>query len=390
MPLDVNIDDTNTTLITYQGGWELLVGSTRQWNGTVHSTLQPGASATFQFRGYQVWVWGTIPAGVGSNLVDFSIDGSTPNVTSRASNGSAVYNEPYYASPTLRDTYHTIVVTNRGSNANGNTEFLLDRFEFTSSDDVPLFSPSGTSSIPAATAPATSSGASGSASTPTGGSKTPIGAIVGPVIGVLAAAVVILAYLLWRRRRTGASNDTDDEKKASTRRFFSSRRPQLALTPFQIDETPATASQGPTDLSSSLSDNATSNAGTREPPSEKSGYRNLNLEGFRSPSTDSAHPTSAIGASPRPMASSTTLVTTSSNPPSHTTGPFSPLSPNNDTASSMYTPHTTSQRLEAFSTLQPMSEVPSSTEEDFDHPPPSYWNDAQEATGAEQRPNLSN
>ena len=46
-----NIDDFNTTLIQYSGSWEGLNGSTRQWDGTAHSTGQAGATATFQFRG---------------------------------------------------------------------------------------------------------------------------------------------------------------------------------------------------------------------------------------------------------------------------------------------------------------------------------------------------
>lgn len=45
------IDDSNTTLIQYQGTWQALNSSTRQWDGTVHTTGQAGASATFQFRG---------------------------------------------------------------------------------------------------------------------------------------------------------------------------------------------------------------------------------------------------------------------------------------------------------------------------------------------------
>ncbi|KAF8894222.1 hypothetical protein CPB84DRAFT_1305546 [Gymnopilus junonius] len=182
--MDVNIDDTNTTLIQYVGNWDVLNGSTRQWNGTVHSTLDPNATATFQFRGYQVWVWGTTPAGEGSNLVSFTLDGGTPNITSRTSNVSAVYNERYYSSPILPDTYHTLVVTNKGSDASGNTQFMLDRFEFTSSDAIPQFAPPGTSSTSSTSIPTVTVASSGSVRS-SGGSKTPVGGIVGGVIGGL-------------------------------------------------------------------------------------------------------------------------------------------------------------------------------------------------------------
>lgn len=174
-------------------------------------------TTNYHFKGYQVWVWGTIPAGVGSNLVDFSIDGGTPNVTSRTSNGSAVYNEQYYASPLLRETYHTIVVTNRGSNANGNTEFQLDRFQFETSDDTPLFTPSGVSATPTSLPSSSATGSSGGA-TLSGGSKTPIGAITGAVIGALTLIIMILVYLLWRRRKRDGEDSSNNEKTSTTSR----------------------------------------------------------------------------------------------------------------------------------------------------------------------------
>ena len=162
-------------------------------------------------------MWGTIPAGAGSNSVDFSIDGGTPNITSRTSNGSAVFDEQYYASPLLRETYHTIVVTNRGSNANGNTEFLLDRFEFETSDDVPSFAPSGVSVTPSSLPSSSATGSSGAAAS-SGGSKPPIGAIAGAVIGSLALIIVILVYLLWGRRKRHGEDSSNHEKTSKTGR----------------------------------------------------------------------------------------------------------------------------------------------------------------------------
>ena len=94
----------------------------------------------FNGVGYQVWVWGTIPAGTGINSIDVSVDGGTASTINRTSNGTVVYNELYFVSPLLRDAYHTIVVTNQGSNANGNSEFMLDRFLFETGDEVPVFS----------------------------------------------------------------------------------------------------------------------------------------------------------------------------------------------------------------------------------------------------------
>jgi hypothetical protein len=101
----------------------------------------------FNGVGYQVWVWGTIPAGTGINSVDVSVDGGTASTINRTSNGTVVYNELYFVSPLLRDASHTIVVTNQGSNVNGNSEFMLDRFLFVTGDEVPVFpTTAGTSS----------------------------------------------------------------------------------------------------------------------------------------------------------------------------------------------------------------------------------------------------
>jgi hypothetical protein len=95
-----------------------------------------------------VWVRGTIPAGSGSNVtITVTVDGNTSSPISRASNGSAVYDEVYFASSLLRDTDHTIVVTNQGSVTNGNLEFMLDRFEFQTEDEVPSFAPFPSASL---------------------------------------------------------------------------------------------------------------------------------------------------------------------------------------------------------------------------------------------------
>ncbi|KIM39474.1 hypothetical protein M413DRAFT_191748 [Hebeloma cylindrosporum] len=322
MPIQPSIDDTNTTLITYEGTWEELTGSTRQWEASVHSTITPGSSATFKFRGYQVWVWGTIPAGVGSNLVDFSIDGSTPNVTSRTSNGSAVYNEQYYASPLLRETYHTIVVTNRGSNANGNTEFLLDRFEFESSDTVPLFTPSGVIATPTSTPSSTATGSNGG--TTSSGSKTPVGAITGAVIGALALIIIVLLYLLWRRRKGRGEDSSDTEKKSTMGRKFFPRRTTLVPTPFPLDESvsvsaPSQSTADPVPVPSEPGGGSVGLQPRTASPvmTEKAGYRNFHPESPPSSGTNNAYTDASERESP--LAASTTTLGTGSNsqfPPS--------------------------------------------------------------------------
>jgi len=179
---------------------------------TLYSPLVHGKSA-----GYQVWMWGTNPAGTGSNLLDIAIDGGAATSISQTSNGSAVYNVLYYTSTIMTDSLHQITVTNRGSTENGHTEFLLDRFEFETAANIVVYpTTSSFSTSAASTSPNPSSTLSSSSpSQPT--SKSHTGAIAGSVIGVLVLLALALAYLLWRRRKRSKSTTegSDEERRLS-------------------------------------------------------------------------------------------------------------------------------------------------------------------------------
>ncbi|KAF9522352.1 hypothetical protein CPB83DRAFT_899709 [Crepidotus variabilis] len=231
MPQRPSIDDTNTTLIQYTGDWQYLEGSTRQWQGGVHATGQEGATATFSFHGYQVWVRGTVPAGSGSNLIDVTLDGNTTS-TSRLSNVSAVYDEIYYTSAVLPNTFHTIIITNRGSEQNGHTEFLFDRLEFDTDDEVPMFAPPSSSTL-AGQSTASSSGQWPTASSPQTfqAKKAPVGGIVGGVIGALAVCIgAILLFVFLRKRRT--RNQTQGRQPGP-----STTQETTLITPYSIIST---------------------------------------------------------------------------------------------------------------------------------------------------------
>ncbi|PPQ80715.1 hypothetical protein CVT25_001835 [Psilocybe cyanescens] len=371
MPQRVSIDDADEEHISYQGTWELVIGSSRQCEMSVHSTLTPGSSATFNFKGYQVWVWGTIPSGVGSNLIDVSIDGGAPTSVTRTSNGSAVYNEPYFSSDLLRNGYHQIVVTGRGSADSGNSEFLLDRFEFQTDDETPSFtSSSSSSSTSASTTAGTSSTASATNSTSSGTTgiassgdkKTSAGPIVGAVIGALALIALLLGYLLWRRRkRSGDQTSGLDREGDPTRRNDNPGHP-FAPDPFPLEgKPPSRAAPDPT-LSVII---GTSQVSTQhqERISEKSTYQSSQpRSSLYSPMSAAAPSSQALV--PVRMASSLTLATSSSNNLSR-----NPLSPNDG---SLCHSSPTSRRPDSFVPLQAMTEIIPTPSEGFDHPPPSY------------------
>ena len=54
---NIVVDDTDASL-TYSGQWNLIAGgSSRQWNSTVHSTFQYGATVSFVFRGISLSIF---------------------------------------------------------------------------------------------------------------------------------------------------------------------------------------------------------------------------------------------------------------------------------------------------------------------------------------------
>ena len=50
-----SLEDDNGGHIAYSSGWVLKRGSTRQWDGAVHSTDTIGATATIRFIGALSW-----------------------------------------------------------------------------------------------------------------------------------------------------------------------------------------------------------------------------------------------------------------------------------------------------------------------------------------------
>lgn len=158
--------------------------------------------------GFKLMVWGTIAAGVGNNSVQLTIDGGSPNITSQASNGSAIFNVVYFETPLLTETYHTAVITNLGSAVNGSSEFELDRFSFMTSDVTPLFVPP-TAQTPSQTPSLAVPSATASASFAKSSSKSPLAAIAGAVIGILVLVIILLLFFIWRRRKPeGATGGT--------------------------------------------------------------------------------------------------------------------------------------------------------------------------------------
>ncbi|KAF8804438.1 hypothetical protein BYT27DRAFT_7143147 [Phlegmacium glaucopus] len=137
------LDDTHNAA-TYIGQWTPhLGGSSAEWDSSVHSTSQIGATVSFKFRGSVCKVYGTVPKGSGSKvLMDVTIDGATSPIITRTTGSATKYAVLFYTSGDMDSTaWHTVVITNRGSDA----DFEFDRAEL----DAPDVKPSVDSFAPA-------------------------------------------------------------------------------------------------------------------------------------------------------------------------------------------------------------------------------------------------
>lgn len=192
---NIVVDDTDPTL-TYSGKWTLFAnGSSRQWNSTIHSTFQFGATVSFQFQGSVCKVYGTVPIGNGSTvLIDVAVDGSVSPIISQTTGSAPVYADLFYESSPMTSSWHTVVITNRGGV--GNSDFEFDRVELDANDIVPTIAPFPATASPSQTSP--SSPSPTSVMKP-GSQSIPVGTIAGIVVGGIIALLLLLLLLCHRR-----------------------------------------------------------------------------------------------------------------------------------------------------------------------------------------------
>ncbi|TEB39391.1 hypothetical protein FA13DRAFT_1784156 [Coprinellus micaceus] len=138
------VDDLSS-YISYSSGWARQTGSSRQWDGGVHSTSQVGAAATFRFRGTAIQVYGTVPAGSGTARSRYTIDGGSPIQVNRQSRSSPAYNDLFLDQNGLSAGDHTLTITNLGSDV----DFQLDKIEWLPvANDPASETPLGSSAAP--------------------------------------------------------------------------------------------------------------------------------------------------------------------------------------------------------------------------------------------------
>ncbi|KAK7018405.1 hypothetical protein R3P38DRAFT_1299598 [Favolaschia claudopus] len=108
----VDDDDPLIRYIQYDppSGWANY-GPLSQFNGTTHVSATPGDTATLQFTGNSISLYGSIqPSNIGSKL-NFSIDGMAAGSVVGVEIPSIIHNQLFWASSILEEALHTLVVT---------------------------------------------------------------------------------------------------------------------------------------------------------------------------------------------------------------------------------------------------------------------------------------
>ncbi|KIK83955.1 hypothetical protein PAXRUDRAFT_832016 [Paxillus rubicundulus Ve08.2h10] len=174
------IVDDRDPWITYTGDW-FLGGESPEYQNTTHGTTTAGSSASFNFTGTSVGVYGTVGStqfyhvDVGSPISIYNLD-HFPAVSFYApALNSASYHYQFYISPPLNDTIHYLVITS----VNMSSVLWLDYLQYTPSSD------SSSSNITTSSAL----------------NETSLAAIIGGTIGGALFIVLLLLGAFWSYRR---------------------------------------------------------------------------------------------------------------------------------------------------------------------------------------------
>ncbi|KIM45647.1 hypothetical protein M413DRAFT_442297 [Hebeloma cylindrosporum] len=254
--------DDNDPQIHYSGGlWEVLRGSSQQYQGTVHSTWDFNATATFSFDGIGVRVYATIPSGTGTSVVDYSLDAGSSLRVWQTSGSAPVYGKEVFYSGLLPLRTHTLVMSNMGED--DDMDFELDRIVVELEGSSGASATSSSLSIASTQTPITTTTSSSSA---TSSKSSPVPKIVGSVIGALAF-FCILVFVFFRYRRSERKAALSQQVDETPTPFYPQRQKSsppsaLPLTPYVPGASSATSEPEP---SSNLTQSATASSQVSPP-----------------------------------------------------------------------------------------------------------------------------
>ncbi|KJA18653.1 hypothetical protein HYPSUDRAFT_218052 [Hypholoma sublateritium FD-334 SS-4] len=191
----VIIDDRSPSLV-YAGSWNQ-GGIASEFGGTDTWTNASGSTASIDFSGTQISVWGTVAMiGVGvAPQSSYSIDDGTPVLFVGIQRSDPQYMQLFFQSDTLPFNNHTLRIETLASGGDYSLDFL---------SVVPLNS-TGASSPSTSTSPITATAAAHSST-----KNVPIGAILGGVLGGIGViALTIIGVLFLKRKQSDESHKID-------------------------------------------------------------------------------------------------------------------------------------------------------------------------------------
>ncbi|KAJ7059614.1 hypothetical protein C8F01DRAFT_989205, partial [Mycena amicta] len=113
------VDDRDPT-IAYGGSWSD-GGVAQEFQSTTHWASAAGSTARFSFTGTSVAVYGTVASGSTQASMSFSVDDglSTGSYTPPSGLTAYIHHELLFASPSLDNAEHTLVITQTLAQAHG-------------------------------------------------------------------------------------------------------------------------------------------------------------------------------------------------------------------------------------------------------------------------------
>ncbi|KAJ3813464.1 hypothetical protein F5876DRAFT_63124 [Lentinula aff. lateritia] len=202
------LDDANSSVFTFASAWNRItpsdpcngctvkLDSNQVLDGTWHDGSVAGSTASLQFEGSSVTLYGVTHAGSTSALT-FVLDGGSP-VNLNLSSPTTVYNCEFFSVSGLSSGFHILSWTIEANNAVALIDYAIVTSDVATSSIVNSGQgQSGASS--SSTSQVSSSSSSTQKSKPA--ATTVVDSVLGCVSGV--ALVAVIAFLLvWRRRKS--------------------------------------------------------------------------------------------------------------------------------------------------------------------------------------------
>ncbi|KAJ6589343.1 hypothetical protein B0H19DRAFT_235901 [Mycena capillaripes] len=128
--MSVIVDD-NDPLVQYNGGWAHHFGRSMEFEVTTTSSLTPGDTATLNFEGTSIIVYGTVAPG--QARMNVSIDGTELSPFDAPQVNTTTHNVHLWTSPVFTEAPHTLTLTvdhDTPSNINTLGTLFLDYFVY--------------------------------------------------------------------------------------------------------------------------------------------------------------------------------------------------------------------------------------------------------------------